>query len=279
MAAVSHTLASMFSSRRSALAWALGRGLEVKGGGRMQRWWAWAGVLLGTLVAWGKPGVDYRSPTRSYDRLQLRGRGFWVERALLRQDAATARRACARYARVVDECLAALPAGCREELRPLNTYVLFGPKAPGGGLDNGLEYYRPGQPHSDASVDHRWSNCIVVYCAANYVGLTDLWAHKAVLHELAHAYHLLHWKERQPLIVAAYEHARRQGLYRQVTNDEGKRHDAYALTNQLEYFAQLSVMLFARCDYPPRDSAALRMYDPVGFKMVQTMWRSPPPSE
>src|SRR4029077_19929791 len=108
-----------------------------------------------------------------------------------------------------------------------------------------------------------------------YTRLTPLWALKALVHELAHEYHLTRWPEKYAPIYEAWEHARRRGLYRNVRDDKGKLHPlAYAMTNQLEYFAELSTMYFARCNYPPHDRAELARYDPEGFAVVRRLWEA-----
>ncbi|MGP0068554.1 MAG: hypothetical protein ACLQGP_33765 [Isosphaeraceae bacterium] len=55
---------------------------------------------------------------------------------------------------------------------------------------------------------------------------------------------------------------------------ETKKHleRAYAITNQLEYFAELSCMYFVQCNSKPSDRAQLKDYDPVGYAMIRKMW-------
>src|SRR6185437_15870801 len=101
----------------------------------------------------------------------------------------------------------------------------------------------------------------------------DLWALKALLHEYGHAHHLLHWKEQQPDILQAWQNAASCGLYCNTTDLDGKVIPrAYALTNQLEYFAELTTMYFANCNYFPHNRSELKKYDPVGYNMIELMW-------
>lgn len=72
---------------------------------------------------------------------------------------------------------------------------MYGSKATGGGLPSGLAYFRPDSPEFDRKRDERWNSVVVVYDAGNCVSLSDVWALKAVLHELAHAYQLEQWPE------------------------------------------------------------------------------------
>ena len=120
----------------------------------------------------------------------------------------------------------------------------------------GLDYIQKDAPRYHPELDRRWGDAIVVYCAKNYIDISDLWARKALLHEFAHAYQLEQWPEHQPDIQSAWEHARDSGLYRNVRDIEtGKTLDsAYALVNQLEYFAELSAMYFAKVQLPAEQS-------------------------
>jgi hypothetical protein len=62
-------------------------------------------------------------------------------------------------------------------------------------------------------------------------------------------------------------------LYHGVKNDKGTTVEkAYAATNQLEYFAELSCMYFVGCNYQPFNRRELQAYDPVGYAMIEKMW-------
>lgn len=41
----------------------------------------------------------------------------------------------------------------------------------------------------------------------------------------------------------------------------------------LEYFAELSCMYFVGCNYQPFNRKQLKDYDPVGYAMIQQMWK------
>ncbi len=115
---------------------------------------------------------------------------------------------------------------------------------------------------------------IVVFNADNYLKLNDLWALKAVLHEMAHAYQLEQWPEKEPAILSAWENAMQDKLYHNVKDDKGRvLKAAYATRNQLEYFAELSCTFFARCNYHPFDRAELNSYDATGYEMIRRQWK------
>jgi hypothetical protein len=221
-----------------------------------------------------KPRVNYRVPKRDYVVVSVGPHSVQVEKSLQVKDKALAQKAVDRLVKNIDKALDVLPKHASFGLRNVRCYLMYGPKAPGGGRDNGLEYMHPKTPADSPTLDPRWGDSIVVYCAQNYVGLSDLWAIKSVVHEFAHAYQLHNWPEEQPEIMGPYEDAMKCGLYRKVNDVDGKTLDsAYATTNQLEYFAELTCIYFGGCNYQPFNRSELKQYDPAGFAMVERFWR------
>jgi hypothetical protein len=94
-----------------------------------------------------------------------------------------------------------------------------------------------------------------------------------VLHELAHAFHdRLPGRFDNPDVLAAFEAARDQGLYEHVLRWSGRDERAYALNNQMEYFAEITEAYFAHNDYFPFVRAELARYDPRGLKLMKSLW-------
>lgn len=221
-----------------------------------------------------KAKPDYRIPARAFSEIKRGKRTFTVEKQLLDEDRATANKALDRLNKNIDLALSILPPHSHKQVAKQKFWLLYGPKSTAGGRDNGLAYFRPGSPKFDAKRHEDWNSVVVVYHAQNYVRLTDLWALKAVLHELGHAYQLEQWPEKEPSILAAYENAMQGRLYHNVKNVKGGRFPkAYATQNQLEYFAELTCMFFAGCNYHPMKRADLKSYDPVGYEMMRKMWK------
>jgi hypothetical protein len=202
--------------------------------------------------------------------------GKWtvmVEKQLKADAPAIAEQALARLTKKLGEALKALPKPCHAKLQGLPIFLMYGPKAKGGGRDNGLEYFQKNGPEHDNQLDPRWQSGVVIYCAENYVQISEFWALKALVHEFAHVQQLEQWPEEQPDILGAWENAMKHGLYHGVKDDRGKTVDkAYAATNQLEYFAELSCMYFVGCNYQPFNRKELKAYDPVGYAMIEKMW-------
>lgn len=136
-----------------------------------------------------------------------------------------------------------------------------------------MRFVRTGEPRESNGFDQAWENGIIVYSATNLMYLSELWTKKAVMHEMAHAWHIWHWPEKHPPIYAAWKHAHANGLYRNVKETNGTViPQAYALSNQLEYFAEISAAYFVGINYYPFDREILANYDRVGFEMVESLW-------
>ncbi len=93
-----------------------------------------------------------------------------------------------------------------------------------------------------------------------------------VLHELAHAYHdqVLGFDEAE--IVAAYDAAKKAGIYEEVLLFTGKKVRHYALTDHKEYFAEATEAYFGVNDFYPFVRAELNEHDPRAFEIMQKVW-------
>lgn len=95
-----------------------------------------------------------------------------------------------------------------------------------------------------------------------------------VLHELAHAYHKLNYDKIDKPVMRAYNNARQEKLYRQVSRfNSTEKQEAYALKNGFEYFAELTETYFGKNDYYPYTRSELQRYDPMGYKMIEAVWK------
>jgi hypothetical protein len=93
-----------------------------------------------------------------------------------------------------------------------------------------------------------------------------------VLHELSHGFHdqVLGFDHKG--IEKAYLHARKAGLYEEVEHVNGRDVHAYAMTNEREYFAELTEAYFGVNDYFPFTRDELRSHDPLGYRMIESVW-------
>ncbi len=223
------------------------------------------------------PSVDFNHPPRDYVPSQVRHWTLFVESELLQEDPDLARQAMARLNEKLGKAVAVLPASASAPLRHLKFFLLFGEKSRHGGRNNGLQYFRRAAPDHNRHLDPRMASSIVIYSASNFVWLSEFWALKALVHELAHAHHLEQWPERRADIYDAWAHAKETGLYRNIQSDKGRTLvQGYALQNHLEYYAELSCIYFVNGDYYPFTRANLSQYDPRGFELIEKLWASDP---
>lgn len=93
-----------------------------------------------------------------------------------------------------------------------------------------------------------------------------------VLHEMAHGYHDQKFGFESNPILTAYKSAMDKHLYDEVVYFRGIKKKAYAATNQMEYFAELTEALFGYNDFFPFTRPELEKHDPEGFKVVKEAW-------
>lgn len=221
--------------------------------------------------------VDFNRPPRAYVITNAQGWAVWMESELVRDHPALATNALRRLDQNLAKLTTVLPSHTLPLLRNCKIFLMLGEQSTLGGRNSGADYFQRHAPQHFPQLDPRMGGSVLIYSAKNYVWLSDLWALKVLMHELAHAWHLEQWPEKEPAILAAHRNAAHQGLYREVLTDEGDLHpQAYALNNQLEYFAELSCMYFVECNYPPRRRGELRDYDPIGHDMIRRMWKLEP---
>lgn len=105
------------------------------------------------------------------------------------------------------------------------------------------------------------------------------WTHAQpwmVLHELAHGFHDQVYGYGNAEITAAWKRVGATGRYEEVAHISGTPRRHYALTNQMEWFAETSEALFGTNDFHPYVRSELRALDPDGAALVERLWREPP---
>ena len=92
-----------------------------------------------------------------------------------------------------------------------------------------------------------------------------------VLHEMSHAYHDLVLGFDNGIVKWAFDLAVASHRYESVSRN-GRKERAYALTNEREYFAEISSSYWGRNDYYPFTRADLAQFDPPGLAMIEKVW-------
>ena len=103
------------------------------------------------------------------------------------------------------------------------------------------------------------------------------------LHELAHAYHNHLLGDDHPAILKAYKVAKKSGRFYQLPRRTGdpknplknSKGPTYAMTNQMEYFAEATEAYFGENDITPYDRASLREIDPEIIPILEKVWGVP----
>jgi hypothetical protein len=97
-----------------------------------------------------------------------------------------------------------------------------------------------------------------------------------ILHELAHAYHDQVLGFDNPRIREAYERYKKSGRGEKTLLHNGKRVRHYALTNPMEFFAEMTEAYFGVNDFYPFNRAELREAEPEIYALLRDIWESPP---
>lgn len=98
-----------------------------------------------------------------------------------------------------------------------------------------------------------------------------------VLHELAHAYHHQVLGYNHAGISASYARARDAGIlasvpYRFDFSQPSIMQQAYALTNDTEWFSEMTEAYFGENDYFPFVRSDLQTFDPTAYSVLQAAW-------
>ncbi len=210
---------------------------------------------------------DLNQPVSAYRRQTICGFTVLVHREVLahRNDALEALLELRQQA---ERVVKVLPAPALERVRRVRIWLEWENKP------NGAAEYHPSaewlRQHGYNPVK---AGSVEINNARNFVKWSRGEQPWMLLHELAHAYHhqVLGYESR--LVLIAYRHAMRRGLYEQVAYIRGGTQRAYATTNEQEYFAELSEAYFGKNDFYPFVREELARHDPLGYRMVESAWQ------
>jgi len=95
-----------------------------------------------------------------------------------------------------------------------------------------------------------------------------------MLHELAHGYHDQVFGYDHPQITEAWKRIKDSGVYQSVGHISGTPRKHYALTNQMEWFAETTEALYGTNDFYPYVRSELDEVDPEGKALVKRLWEA-----
>jgi hypothetical protein len=234
----------------------------------------------------GRPGVD---PLSDYETRTLQGFHVRVNKRLFSMGDDSAKIALTRLDDKLAEALRLVPVGFHPALRDAQLWVEEkGREKPRPGNDAYAAYYVPvGRwdfkgggviPQKEGGVEIPAVTWLLEPNGTMMRAYQNGW----LMHELAHSLHdrilgLEHWR-----VKAAYRQAIDRHLYdavsiRQYDDDGGydtRPGPAYARTNHIEYFAELSVAYFGLSRWSfPFSREELKAHDPEGFALMESFWQ------
>ena len=94
----------------------------------------------------------------------------------------------------------------------------------------------------------------------------------AMLHELAHAYHDQVLGFEHAKVMEAWKKFRDSGKYKSVLTSPGNMREHYALTNQKEFFAEMTESYLMVNDFYPFVAGELKQAEPEIFALMAEIW-------
>ncbi len=119
----------------------------------------------------------------------------------------------------------------------------------------------------------RLAKCVHLPVAADFLSPSENermpWV---VLHELAHGYHDQVLGFEEPRIMAAWKKFRDGGKYNSVLTRSGGQREHYGITDQKEFFAEMTETYFGSNDFYPFVAGELKRDEPEIFALMEEIW-------
>ncbi len=166
----------------------------------------------------------------------------------------------------VGKAIFSFPEHVRHEFDDVKFYLFNGEESRTRSRKGGQWYFRKGNITSA-----RFDDSIVIRSVKDYINLySNERAALTAAHELSHAYYYYHRNRIYGAINKAFKNAENKGLYTNVKLKSGSiLKKGYAVTNQREYFAELSKTFNIGNYYSPFNASELEVYDPVGYRVIK----------
>ena len=137
----------------------------------------------------------------------------------------------------------------------------------------------PMQYHNDAGwlkengYNENLAKCVHIPIAeqllSRYDALRMPWV---ILHELSHAYHDQVLGFEEPRVKAAWKKFCDSGKYKSVLTSPGHMHEHYGLTNQMEFFSEMTEAYFGSNDFYPFVAGELKRDEPEIYDLMSEIW-------
>ena len=93
-----------------------------------------------------------------------------------------------------------------------------------------------------------------------------------VLHELAHGFHDQTIGFEDARVIAVWKKFCESGKYKSVLTSPGPMREHYGLTNQKEFFAEMTEAYFGSNDFYPFVTGELKQAEPETFALLEEIW-------
>lgn len=206
-------------------------------------------------------------PTSHADR-KIEGWTIKVDERLLADDSELGKSAIDLVTRRLADIKLALSAEKVERLQQVTIW-----------LDQTHGDLRAAQYHPSAGwlkangYDVALEKCVHIPNAADFVSRghqrVQPWS---VMHELAHAYHDQVLDFDQPEIKACWERVKESKRFESVLHINGHKTKHYALTNQKEFFAEMTESYLGTNDFFPFNRAELKQDEPEIHALMARIW-------
>lgn len=229
-------------------------------------------LALGLLVAGCAAAGEVAAVPTAHEARPMEGWTVRVDRRLLGEQAAVGERALKLLGVRLYEITLIVPEPALAALRKVPIQLDFS-----HGALTSMQYH----PSADWLRDHGYSEalakCVHIPVAGNFSSAFEIrrqpWA---VLHELAHSYHDQVLGFEEPRIEAAWERFRDSGKYQATLNFAGRSVPHYALTDQKEFFAEMTECYFGTNDFYPFVAGELKQAEPEIFALLEEIWGALP---
>jgi len=226
----------------------------------------WAGPALAHQSEEAEPGRRAHSPIEHYRITQVQGWTLRVHQDLIADDTL--------HEQVVGEIdhqlfriTRMLPADKVEQMQKVVIWVeLSNPNSSAG------QYHPSDRWLANNGYLVEKEKCVEISDARNFLRTTRTTQPCVLLHELAHAYHHQVLGYDHEKVVAAYRAAVESGKYDRVQHIGGRTVKAYAMTNEKEYFSELTECYLGTNDFFPFVRVELQHHDPQGYELMREIW-------
>jgi hypothetical protein len=141
-----------------------------------------------------------------------------------------------------------------------------------GGLSS-MQYHNNAGWLKERGYNENLAGCVHIPVAEDFLSPFEIrrmpWV---ILHELTHAYHDQVLGIEELRIKGAWEKFCESGKYKSVLTSTGKMQEHYGLTNQMEFFAEMTESYFGSNDFYPFVAGELKQGEPSIYALMEEIW-------